>query len=197
MTIGTRIIRAPRGSAPSCKEWPQEAALRMPRPTGIENAFDIRGFVPEHVRPLFCEGKGPFRWVAFSGDPDDIFVTDRIVLDMFAHDESLCQWIRMARERVTFQELPTRFGLRFNELVQTGMINAPIVIGRDHLDSGSVASPYREMGNRRGRHPRSRPAAAARAHLRPRHRRRPACERRLSRGAGNGEGRRHQNAVNG
>jgi urocanate hydratase len=122
---------------------------------GIENAFDIPGFVPEYVRPLFCEGKGPFRWVALSGDPDDIAVTDQTVLDMFADNESLCRWIRMARERVTFQGLPARicwlgygerarFGLRINALVRDGVIKAPIVIGRDHLDSGSVASPYRE-----------------------------------------------------
>jgi len=122
---------------------------------GVENAFDIPGFVPEYVRPLFCEGKGPFRWVALSGDPDDIFVTDQTVLDMFADDEPLCRWIRMARDRVTFQGLPARicwlgygerarFGLRLNELVRDGVIRAPVVIGRDHLDSGSVASPYRE-----------------------------------------------------
>jgi urocanate hydratase len=122
---------------------------------GIENAFDIPGFVPEYVRPLFCEGKGPFRWVALSGDPDDISITDQTVLEMFGDDESLCRWIRMARERVTFQGLPARicwlgygerarFGLRINALVRDGVIKAPIVIGRDHLDSGSVASPYRE-----------------------------------------------------
>ncbi|MGH9204387.1 MAG: urocanate hydratase, partial [Vicinamibacterales bacterium] len=122
---------------------------------GIENAFDIPGFVPEYVRPLFCEGKGPFRWVALSGDPDDIAVTDQTVLEMFADNESLCRWIRIARERVTFQGLPARvcwlgygerarFGLRINALVRDGVIKAPIVIGRDHLDSGSVASPYRE-----------------------------------------------------
>jgi urocanate hydratase len=122
---------------------------------GVENAFDIPGFVPEYVRPLFCEGKGPFRWVALSGDPDDISVTDQIVLEMFADNEPLCRWIRLARERVTYQGLPARicwlgygerarFGLRLNELVREGVIRAPIVIGRDHLDSGSVASPYRE-----------------------------------------------------
>jgi urocanate hydratase len=122
---------------------------------GVENAFDIPGFVPEYVRPLFCEGKGPFRWVALSGDPDDIRVTDQAVLDMFPDDEALCRWIRMAQERVTFQGLPARicwlgygerarFGRRINELVRTGVIKAPIVIGRDHLDAGSVASPYRE-----------------------------------------------------
>jgi urocanate hydratase len=122
---------------------------------GVENAFDIPGFVPEYVRPLFCEGKGPFRWVALSGDPDDILVTDQAALDMFSEDDALCRWIRMAREHVKFQGLPARicwlgygdrarFGRRINELVRSGAIKAPIVIGRDHLDSGSVASPYRE-----------------------------------------------------
>jgi urocanate hydratase len=122
---------------------------------GVKNAFDIPGFVPEYVRPLFCEGKGPFRWAALSGDPDDIKVTDEAVLDMFADDAALCRWIRMARERVTFQGLPARicwlgygararFGLKINELVRTKRVRAPIVIGRDHLDTGSVASPNRE-----------------------------------------------------
>jgi urocanate hydratase len=122
---------------------------------GVENAFDIPGFVPEYVRPLFCEGKGPFRWAALSGDPDDIRVTDDAVLEMFADDEALCRWIRLARVRVTYQGLPARicwlgygararFGLKINELVRTGQISAPIVIGRDHLDAGSVASPNRE-----------------------------------------------------
>ncbi len=122
---------------------------------GCADAFDIPGFVPEYVRPLFCEGKGPFRWAALSGDPDDIHVTDDAALEMFADDPALCRWIRMARERVTFQGLPARicwlgygdrarFGLRINELVRAGAISAPIVIGRDHLDTGSVASPNRE-----------------------------------------------------
>jgi urocanate hydratase len=122
---------------------------------GVKNAFDIPGFVPEYVRPLFCEGKGPFRWAALSGDPDDIRVTDEAVLEMFPDDEPLCRWIRMARERVAFQGLPARicwlgygdrarFGLRVNELVRRGELQAPIVIGRDHLDTGSVASPNRE-----------------------------------------------------
>jgi urocanate hydratase len=122
---------------------------------GIENAFDIPGFVPEYVRPLFCEGKGPFRWAALSGDPDDIRVTDDAALEMFADDDALCRWIRLARERVAFQGLPARicwlgygdrarFGLKINELVRTGQVKAPIVIGRDHLDTGSVASPNRE-----------------------------------------------------
>jgi urocanate hydratase len=122
---------------------------------GVKNAFDIPGFVPEYVRPLFCEGKGPFRWAALSGDPDDIRVTDDAALDMFADDAALCRWIRLARERVAFQGLPARicwlgygararFGLKINELVRTKRVRAPIVIGRDHLDTGSVASPNRE-----------------------------------------------------
>ncbi len=122
---------------------------------GVENAFDIPGFVPEYVRPLFCEGKGPFRWAALSGDPDDIAVTDEAALEMFADDTALRRWIELARERVAFQGLPARicwlgygdrarFGLRINELVRQGRISAPIVIGRDHLDTGSVASPNRE-----------------------------------------------------
>jgi urocanate hydratase len=127
---------------------------------GVKKAFDIPGFVPEYVRPLFCEGKGPFRWVALSGDPDDIFATDQAALDMFADDSALCRWIRMARERVTFQGLPARicwlgygararFGLKINELVRAKKLRAPIVIGRDHLDTGSVASPNRETENMR------------------------------------------------
>ena len=122
---------------------------------GFERAFDYPGFLPAYIRPLFCEGKGPFRWVALSGDPADIAVTDQAVLDEFPDDEGLARWIRMAGERVAFQGLPARIcwlgygerhrlGLRFNELVRTGKVSAPIVIGRDHLDSGSVASPYRE-----------------------------------------------------
>jgi len=125
------------------------------RQAGVANAFDIPGFVPEYIRPLFCEGKGPFRWAALSGDPEDIRVTDEAALEMFAEDESLVRWIRLARERVAFQGLPARilwlgygararFGLRINELVREGRITAPIVIGRDHLDAGSVASPNRE-----------------------------------------------------
>jgi urocanate hydratase len=122
---------------------------------GVHNAFDIPGFVPEYIRPLFCQGKGPFRWAALSGDPADIAVTDRAALEMFADDEPLCRWIRLAGERVKFQGLPARifwlgygdrarFGLKINELVRRGEISAPIVIGRDHLDTGSVASPNRE-----------------------------------------------------
>jgi urocanate hydratase len=122
---------------------------------GVRDAFDIPGFVPEYIRPLFCEGKGPFRWAALSGDPADIAVTDRAALEMFSDDEPLCRWIRLAGERVKFQGLPARifwlgygdrarFGLRINELVRRGAITAPIVIGRDHLDTGSVASPNRE-----------------------------------------------------
>jgi urocanate hydratase len=125
------------------------------RQAGVANAFDIPGFVPEYIRPLFCEGKGPFRWAALSGDPEDIRVTDEAALDMFGHNEALVRWIQLARERVAFQGLPARilwlgygerarFGLRINELVREGRLKAPIVIGRDHLDAGSVASPNRE-----------------------------------------------------
>jgi len=122
---------------------------------GVENAFDIPGFVPEFIRPLFCEGSGPFRWCALSGDPKDIHATDQAVLDTFPEEEALCRWIRMAHEKVAFQGLPCRIcwlkvGQRakmakvFNELVRSGKVSAPIVIGRDHLDCGSVASPNRE-----------------------------------------------------
>jgi urocanate hydratase len=122
---------------------------------GFDRAFDYPGFLPAYIRPLFCEGKGPFRWVALSGDPADIAATDRAALDEFPEDEALHRWIRLAGERVAFQGLPARIcwlgygerhrlGLRFNEMVRSGELTAPIVIGRDHLDSGSVASPYRE-----------------------------------------------------
>ncbi|MBZ5494807.1 MAG: urocanate hydratase [Acidobacteriia bacterium] len=122
---------------------------------GVTNALDFPGFVPAYIRPLFCEGRGPFRWAALSGDPADIAATDGLVLEMFPENESLCNWIRLARERIRFQGLPARicwlgygeraaFGLRINDLVARGKILAPIVIGRDHLDCGSVASPYRE-----------------------------------------------------
>jgi urocanate hydratase len=122
---------------------------------GVKNAFDYPGFVPAYVRPLFCEGKGPFRWVALSGDPEDIYATDRAVMELFPHDEHLNRWLRMAQEKIEFQGLPARIcwlgygerakaGLRFNEMVARGEVKAPIVIGRDHLDSGSVASPNRE-----------------------------------------------------
>ena len=122
---------------------------------GFERAFDYPGFLPAYIRPLFCEGKGPFRWVALSGDPADIAATDRAVLEEFPENESLARWIQLASERVAFQGLPARIcwlgygerdrlALRFNEMVRNGELKAPIVIGRDHLDSGSVASPYRE-----------------------------------------------------
>ncbi len=122
---------------------------------GVERAFEIPGFVPEYVRPLFCEGRGPFRWAALSGDPADIARTDRAILELFPGDERLHRWVQMASEKVAFQGLPARIcwlgygerakaGLAFNELVASGEVSAPIVIGRDHLDSGSVASPYRE-----------------------------------------------------
>ncbi|WP_433182188.1 urocanate hydratase [Actinoallomurus sp. CA-150999] len=122
---------------------------------GYTRAFDFPGFVPAYIRPLFCEGKGPFRWAALSGDPKDIARTDKAILDLFPENEQLARWIKMAGEKVHFQGLPARIcwlgygerdraGLEFNKLVETGEISAPIVIGRDHLDSGSVASPYRE-----------------------------------------------------
>ena len=122
---------------------------------GVEDAFEIPGFVPEYIRPLFCEGKGPFRWVALSGDAEDIRKTDQLVLSLFPGDEGLKRWIKLAGERIQFQGLPARIcwlgygqrarlGLAMNELVRSGEIKAPIVIGRDHLDTGSVASPYRE-----------------------------------------------------
>jgi urocanate hydratase len=122
---------------------------------GVEDAFEIPGFVPEYIRPLFCEGKGPFRWVALSGDAEDIRKTDQLVLSLFPGDEGLKRWIKLAGERIHFQGLPARIcwlgygqraklGLAINELVRSGEITAPIVIGRDHLDTGSVASPYRE-----------------------------------------------------
>jgi urocanate hydratase len=122
---------------------------------GLENAFDFPGFVPAYIRPLFCEGKGPFRWAALSGDPADIAVTDELIAGMFPENNSLQRWLKLAKERIAFQGLPARIcwlgqgerekaGLAFNELVRTGKVKAPIVIGRDHLDTGSVASPNRE-----------------------------------------------------
>lgn len=125
------------------------------RQGGYDRAFEFPGFVPAYIRPLFCEGKGPFRWAALSGDPKDIAATDRAVLDLFPDHDKLHKWIRGAQERIAFQGLPARIcwlgqgerdkaGLAFNELVRTGEVSAPIVIGRDHLDTGSVASPYRE-----------------------------------------------------
>ena len=122
---------------------------------GLKNAFDFPGFIPEYIRPLFCQGKGPFRWVALSGDPDDIYKTDAAVLEMFPDDKVLSNWINMAKDQVQFQGLPSRicwlgynqrakFGVKLNEMVARGELSAPIVIGRDHLDCGSVASPYRE-----------------------------------------------------
>lgn len=122
---------------------------------GVENAFDFPGFVPAYIRDLFCEGKGPFRWVALSGDPEDIYKTDEKLLDMFPEDETLSRWIKLAKEQVQFQGLPSRicwldytqrskFGVALNQMVASGELSAPIVIGRDHLDCGSVASPYRE-----------------------------------------------------
>lgn len=122
---------------------------------GVKEAFNFPGFVPAYIRPLFCEGKGPFRWVALSGDPEDIYRTDEAIMALFPENEHLHRWLRMARERVPFQGLPARIcwlgygerakaGLAFNQLVADGIVSAPIVIGRDHLDAGSVASPNRE-----------------------------------------------------
>ncbi len=122
---------------------------------GVSDAFEFPGFVPAYIRPLFCEGKGPFRWVALSGDKEDIYTTDQAIMELFPEDDHLKRWLKMAREKVPFQGLPARIcwlgygermraGLKFNELVATGKVKAPIVIGRDHLDSGSVASPNRE-----------------------------------------------------
>jgi urocanate hydratase len=122
---------------------------------GVKDAFEFPGFVPAFIRPQFCEGKGPFRWVALSGDPEDIYKTDEVILREFAENEHLCNWIKMAREKVAFQGLPSRicwlgygerarFGKIINEMVASGELSAPIVIGRDHLDCGSVASPNRE-----------------------------------------------------
>jgi urocanate hydratase len=122
---------------------------------GLTNAFDFPGFVPAYIRPLFCEGKGPFRWAALSGDPNDIAVTDEVIGNMFPENKSLQRWLKLAKEKIAFQGLPARIcwlgqgerekaGLAFNELVRTGKVKAPIVIGRDHLDTGSVASPNRE-----------------------------------------------------
>lgn len=122
---------------------------------GVKNAFDFPGFVPAYIRPLFCEGKGPFRWVALSGDPEDIYRTDEAILELFPQDNHLRRWLELARQKVPFQGLPARIcwlgygaraqaGLKFNELVAKGIVKAPIVIGRDHLDAGSVASPNRE-----------------------------------------------------
>ncbi len=122
---------------------------------GVSDAFEFPGFVPAYIRPLFCEGKGPFRWVALSGDKEDIYATDEAILELFPQDDHLKRWLRMAREKIPFQGLPARIcwlgygervkaGLKFNELVASGKVKAPIVIGRDHLDSGSVASPNRE-----------------------------------------------------
>jgi urocanate hydratase len=122
---------------------------------GVTDAFEIPGFVPEYIRPLFCEGRGPFRWVALSGEPADLYRTDRLALELFPDNDELRRWITLAAERVAFQGLPARicwlgqgerarFGCALNDLVRTGELTAPIVIGRDHLDTGSVASPFRE-----------------------------------------------------
>ncbi len=128
---------------------------QMAKEEGVDNAFDFPGFVPAYIRPLFCRGIGPFRWAALSGDPEDIYKTDAKVKEILGHNKALVNWLDMARERIQFQGLPARIcwvglgdrhrlGLAFNEMVASGELKAPIVIGRDHLDSGSVASPNRE-----------------------------------------------------
>ena len=131
------------------------AAGQMAQEVGVENAFDFPGFVPAYIRPLFCRGIGPFRWAALSGDPQDIYKTDAKVKELIPDDAHLHNWLDMARERISFQGLPARIcwvglgqraklGLAFNEMVRSGELSAPVVIGRDHLDSGSVSSPNRE-----------------------------------------------------
>ena len=135
----------------------QEYAQQNPHSllTTHHSPFDFPGFVPAYIRPLFCEGKGPFRWAALSGDPEDIRVTDTVMMELFPQNEGMIRWIKMAQQKIAFQGLPARIcwigqgdrekaGLAFNELVKTGKVKAPIVIGRDHLDTGSVASPNRE-----------------------------------------------------
>jgi urocanate hydratase len=134
------------------KEYADKNDLKL---TANHSPFDFPGFVPAYIRPLFCEGKGPFRWAALSGDPNDIAVTDEMIVNMFNENKSLQRWLKLAKEKIAFQGLPARIcwlgqgereiaGLMFNELVRSGKVNAPIVIGRDHLDTGSVASPNRE-----------------------------------------------------
>ncbi|HZK51852.1 MAG TPA: urocanate hydratase, partial [Actinomycetota bacterium] len=143
-----------QGAGAVCFEYGNAIRARA-HEAGVTDAFDIGGFVEEYIRPLFCEGKGPFRWAALSGDPADIAATDDAILELFGDDERLQRWIKMASERVAFQGLPARIcwlgygerdqaGAVFNDLVADGRVSAPIVIGRDHLDAGSVASPYRE-----------------------------------------------------
>ena len=152
-----RTARRWSGSSTAAPRSSTTATACAPRPSSAASTgrSPIPGFLPAYIRPLFCEGKGPFRWVALSGDPADIAATDRAVLEEFPDDDGLARWIRLAGERVAFQGLPARIcwlgygerhrlGLRFNEMVRRGEVSAPIVIGRDHLDSGSVASPYRE-----------------------------------------------------
>jgi urocanate hydratase len=133
----------------------REHEIKMHSTDDPNRPFDFPGFVPAYIRPLFCEGKGPFRWAALSGDPNDIAVTDELIINMFPHNKGMLRWMKMAKEKIAFQGLPARIcwlgqgerekaGLAFNELVRTGKVKAPIVIGRDHLDTGSVASPNRE-----------------------------------------------------
>jgi urocanate hydratase len=151
IAFGPRAVRSPQGSELSCANWLIEGAYRMLQ----NNLVAYPGLVPAYIRPLFCQGKGPFRWVALSGDPEDIRKTDARMKELFPADAGLHRWLDMAGERIAFQGLPARIcwiglgerhraGLAFNEMVRSGELRAPIVIGRDHLDSGSVASPNRE-----------------------------------------------------
>ncbi len=191
-----------RARAGHARRWPIAGAVTFDygnniraqaRQAGVARAFDIPGFVPEYVRPLFCEGKGPFRWAVLSGDPADLAATDALALEMFADDEALCRWIHLARERVAFQGLPARifwlgygararFGLALNDLVRRGVVSAPIVIGRDHLDAGSVASPNRETEGDARRQRRDRRLARAEC----------AAQHRLGRHVGVGPSRRRR-----
>ena len=141
-----------RARAHEYEQKNQKSIIKNPK---SHSPFDFPGFVPAYIRPLFCEGKGPFRWAALSGDPNDIAVTDEVMINLFPENEGMIRWIKMAQQKIAFQGLPARIcwigqgdrekaGLAFNELVRTGKVKAPIVIGRDHLDTGSVASPNRE-----------------------------------------------------
>jgi urocanate hydratase len=154
MATQVRAILAFQAAGLPCVDYGNNIR-QMALETGVDNAFDYPGFVPAYVRPMFCRGRGPFRWVALSGEPDDIYRTDAKVRELIPDDPHLHKWLDMARERIPFQGLPARIcwlglgqrarvGLAFNEMVATGELTAPVVIGRDHLDSGSVASPNRE-----------------------------------------------------
>ena len=154
MAVQVRAMLALKSAGASTFDYGNNIRAQA-QEAGVEDAFEIPGFVPEFIRPLFCEGKGPVRWAALSGDPADIARTDEAILDLFPADASLHRWVRKAQEQVAYQGLPARIcwlgygeraraGQAFNELVRSGVVAAPIVIGRDHLDAGSVASPNRE-----------------------------------------------------